>query len=334
MCRLYIQQMQFLQYQLKYWITMKSSIIIGTRGSALALWQTNYVKSCIETAFPDTRVETLIIKTTGDRITDRPLSMVGGKGLFVKEIEAALLDGTIDMAVHSMKDMPGYLPRGLVIGAVPKRANPFDALISGKGALFEEYPQGAVIGTSSLRRGSQLKYLRPDLKIKSIRGNLDTRLKKLKTGEYDAIVLAAAGLQRLGQAEEITEILSEDQMVPAVGQGALCIEARGNDYEVSPYLTALDHGPTRICVTAERAFLREIEGSCHIPVGCFGKIQNNQIHLTAVVASENGQTLIKESIDTPLNDIIPSGRNLAKLVLEKGGQRILEALKSNDATQG
>ena len=313
---------------------MKSSICIGTRGSALALWQANHVQSCIKDTFPDTQVEIKIIKTTGDRITDRPLSMVGGKGLFVKEIEAALLDGEIDMAVHSMKDMPGFLPKGLVIGAVPQRANPFDALISGNGALFENYPQGAVIGTSSLRRGSQLKHLRPDLEVKSIRGNLDTRLKKLKSGEYDAIVLAAAGLQRLGQADEITEILSDDQMVPAVGQGALCIEARGNDSEVAPYLTALDHGPTRLCVTAERAFLREIEGSCHIPVACFGKIKSNQVHLTAVVASENGETLIKETVETPLDAIITSGRDLARVVLEKGGKQILEALSSNDANQG
>ena len=331
---MHIHQLQFLQYKLKYWITMKSSICIGTRGSALALWQANHVQSCIKNTFPDSQVEIKIIKTTGDRITDRPLSMVGGKGLFVKEIEAALLAGEIDMAVHSMKDMPGFLPKGLVIGAVPQRANPFDALICGSDALFEDYPQGAVIGTSSLRRGSQLKHLRPDLEIKSIRGNLDTRLKKLKSGEYDAIVLAAAGLQRLGQDDEITEILSEDQMVPAVGQGALCIEARGNDPEVAPYLTALDHGPTRLCVTAERAFLREIEGSCHIPVACFGKIKSNQMTLTAVVASEGGETLIKETVETPLDAIVTSGRDLARVVLEKGGKQILEALSSNDANQG
>jgi len=305
---------------------MKTSICIGTRGSALALWQANHVKQNIETAFPDVHVDINIIKTTGDRITDRPLAMVGGKGLFVKEIEAALLDGSIDLAVHSMKDMPGELPDGLVIGAIPERANPFDVLICAQGALLKDYPKGAVIGTSSLRRGSQLKHMRPDLEIKSIRGNLDTRLKKLKSGEYDAIVLAAAGLERLGQGSEITEYLTETDMVPAVGQGALCIETRANDPEMAEILSVLDHDPTRVCVTGERAFLKEIEGSCHIPVACFGKHQDGKILLTAVVASEDGESFIKETIESTPEQVAAKGRELAKLVLEKGGQRILEAL--------
>nr|WP_320191043.1 hydroxymethylbilane synthase [uncultured Desulfobacter sp.] len=305
---------------------MKTNICIGTRGSMLALWQANHVKETIENAFPDIQVDINIIKTTGDRVTDRPLAMVGGKGLFVKEIESALLDGTIDLAVHSMKDMPGELPEGLVIGAIPERANPFDVLISGQGALFKDYPQGAVIGTSSLRRGSQLKHLRPDLEIKSIRGNLDTRLKKLKSGEYAAIVLAAAGLERLGQGSEITEYLTETDMVPAVGQGALCIETRENDPDMADILSVLDHDPTRICVTGERAFLKEIEGSCHIPVACFGKILDNRVILTAVVASEDGESLIKETIEASLEQVTEKGRELAKLVLDKGGKRILEAL--------
>lgn len=305
---------------------MKSNICIGTRGSALALWQANHVKECIETAFPDIRVDIKTIKTTGDRITDRPLAMVGGKGLFVKEIEASLLDSSIDLAVHSMKDMPGELPEGLIIGAIPERANPFDVLISAQGELFKEYPQGAVIGTSSLRRGSQLKHLRPDLEIKSIRGNLDTRLKKLKSGEYAAIVLAAAGLERLGQVNEITEYLTETDMVPAVGQGALCIETRENDPDMENILSVLDHEPTRICVTGERAFLKKIEGSCHIPVACFGKIRDNRIIFTAVVASEDGKSFIKETIESTPEQVTEKGRELAKLVLDKGGKRILEAL--------
>lgn len=292
----------------------------------LALWQANHVKDTIEKSFQEIRVDINIIKTTGDRVTDRPLAMVGGKGLFVKEIESALLDGTIDLAVHSMKDMPGELPDGLVIGAIPERANPFDVLISGQGALFKDYPQGAVIGTSSLRRGSQLKYLRPDLEIKSIRGNLDTRLKKLKSGEYAAIVLAAAGLERLGQGSEITQYLTETDMVPAVGQGALCIETRRNDPDMADILSALDHEPTRICVTGERAFLKEIEGSCHIPVACFGKIRDSRVILTAVVASEDGESLIKETIESSPEQVTEKGRELAKLVLDKGGKRILEAL--------
>ena len=305
---------------------MKSNICIGTRGSALALWQANHVKECIETAFPDIRVDIKIIKTTGDRITDRPLAMVGGKGLFVKEIEALLLDSSIDLAVHSMKDMPGELPDGLIIGAIPERANPFDVLISAQGELFKEYPQGAVIGTSSLRRGSQLKHLRPDLEIKSIRGNLDTRLKKLKSGEYAAIVLAAAGLERLGQVNEITEYLTETDMVPAVGQGALCIETRENDPDMENILSVLDHEPTRIGVTGERAFLKKIEGSCHIPVACFGKIRDNRIIFTAVVASEDGKSFIKETIESTPEQVTEKGRQLAKIVLDKGGKRILEAL--------
>ena len=324
--QLLFKKLQFLQLQRNDRVNMKSSICIGTRGSALALWQANHVKDCIENVFPDIRVDIEIIKTTGDRITDRPLAMVGGKGLFVKEIETALLEGSIDLAVHSMKDMPGDLPQGLVIGAIPERANPFDVLISARGDLFKEYPRGAVIGTSSLRRGSQLKHLRPDLEIKSIRGNLDTRLKKLKSGEYSAIVLAAAGLERLGQGNEITEYLSETDMVPAVGQGALCIETRENDPDMADILSVLDHEPTRVCVTGERAFLKEIEGSCHIPVACFGKIQDNRVMLTAVVAAEDGGSLIKETVESSPEQVIEKGRELAKLVLDKGGKRILEAL--------
>ncbi len=305
---------------------MKSTICIGTRGSTLALWQANHVKQQIEKAFPEIRIDINVIKTTGDRITDRPLSMVGGKGLFVKEIETALLNGSIDLAVHSMKDMPGELPEGLVIGAIPERANPFDVLISAQGQRFKNYPQGAIIGTSSLRRGSQLKYLRPDLEIKSIRGNLDTRLKKLKSGEYAAIVLAAAGLERLGQGSQITEYLTEDDMVPAVGQGALCIETRENDPDMAEILSFLNHDPTRICVTGERAFLKEIEGSCHIPVACFGKIRDNRVWLTAVVVSEDGRSLIKKTIESLPEQVTETGQELAKLVLNNGGQRILEAL--------
>ncbi|MEH0021173.1 MAG: hydroxymethylbilane synthase [Desulfobacter sp.] len=311
---------------------MKTHVRIGTRGSQLALWQANHIKSCIENAFPDTRVEIITIKTTGDRITDRPLAAVGGKGLFVKEIETALMEGRIDLAVHSMKDMPGELPPGLVIGAIPERENPFDVMISGRDNVLADYPQGARIGTSSLRRGSQLKHARPDLEIRSIRGNLDTRLRKLKSGEYDAIVLAAAGLRRLGQENEITEYLDETTMVPAVGQGALCIETRENDPEMAPFMDALDHGPTRICVQGERAFLRQIEGSCHIPVACFGKIrEDDTVLLTAVVASEDGQEIIKETITTPAERVETGGRELAERLLDNGGRRILENLNSHDS---
>lgn len=306
-------------------------ICIGTRGSKLALWQANHIKSEIERLFPNLDVELKIIKTTGDRITDRPLALIGGKGLFVKEIETALLNSDIDLAVHSMKDMPGELPEGLIIGAIPKRENPFDVLIAKDNSLLADYEKGAKIGTSSLRRASQIKHVRPDVNIVSIRGNLDTRIKKLKAGEYDAIVLAAAGLRRLGQESEITEYLDETIMIPAVGQGALCIETRENDKEIVPVMEKLDHYDTRICVTGERAFLKQIEGSCHIPVACFGIIQGKEIMMTAVVASEDGKELIKEQIVSPMAEVENLGRALADKVLEKGGKKILERLNSNDS---
>ena len=294
------------------------------------MWQANFIKSEIEHLFPDLIVELKIIKTTGDMITDRPLAMVGGKGLFVKEIETALLNNDIDIAVHSMKDMPGVLPCGLIIGAIPERENPFDVLISKDNSLLTDYKKGAKIGTSSLRRASQIKHIRPDVEIESIRGNLDTRIKKLKAGDYDAIVLAAAGLRRLGQDSEITEYLDETIMIPAVGQGALCIETRKNDRDIAAIMKKLDHHDTRICVTGERAFLKQIEGSCHIPVACFGKIQDDKVILTAVVASENGKELIKEQIISSINKVEHSGKALADQVLEKGGRKILEQLNSND----
>ncbi|MCK5163580.1 MAG: hydroxymethylbilane synthase [Desulfobacula sp.] len=309
---------------------MEKNIRIGTRGSKLALWQANFIKSEIERLFPDFNVELNIIKTTGDRITDRPLAMVGGKGLFVKEIESALLNNDIDLAVHSMKDMPGELPEGLIIGAVPKRENPFDVLISKGNCLLSDYEKGTKIGTSSLRRASQIKHIRPDVTIESIRGNLDTRIKKLNSGEYDAIVLAAAGLRRLGQESKITQYLDETIMIPAVGQGALCVETRKNDVEIAPIMEKLDHHDTRVCVTGERAFLKQIEGSCHIPVACFGKIIDNKVVLIAVVASVDGKKLIKEQIISPMDQVNSHGQALADQVLEKGGKKILESLNSND----
>lgn len=310
---------------------MKKKIIIGTRGSQLALWQANHVKSEIEGRFPDLTVELLVIKTKGDRITDRPLALVGGKGLFVKEIESALLNKDIDIAVHSMKDMPGELPQGLTIGAIPKRENPFDVLISRNKKMLVDYDKGAKIGTSSLRRASQIKHVRPDVQIESIRGNLDTRIKKLEAGDYDAIVLAAAGLRRLGQESVITQYLDENIMIPAVGQGALCIETRENDADIQPVMDKLDDPDTRICVTGERAFLKQIEGSCHIPVACFGKIADSKVELTAIVASEDGTQVVKEQIISSFEQIEQSGQALAVTVLEKGGQKILECLNTNDS---
>ncbi len=309
---------------------MTEEIRIGTRGSQLALWQAEHVKQLIISAFPEKHVTIVVIKTTGDRITDRPLAMVGGKGLFVKEIETALRNREIHLAVHSMKDMPGDLPSGLTIGAVPCRENPFDVLISRQGLVLEDYPSNARIGTSSLRRASQLKHLRPDLEMVSIRGNLDTRMRKLASGEYDAIVLAAAGMLRLGQADRITQYLDDTFMVPAVGQGALCIETREDDRQMAGILKNLDHFESRICVQGERAFLKQIEGSCHIPVACFGRIRADQVHLTAVVASEDGQNLVRKEVVSPMAMVEDHGRKLAVHVLENGGKQILETINTHD----
>ncbi len=305
---------------------MKNTIKIGTRGSQLALWQANWVKDKIELQFPDTQVDIIKIKTTGDKIVDRPLAMVGGKGLFVKEIEKALLDGDVDIAVHSMKDMPGDLPEGLCIGAIPLREDPRDVLVSRNNKTLMELAPGAKIGTSSLRRASQIRYARPDLVISSIRGNLGTRLGKLDNGEFDAIVLAAAGIIRLGMKERISQYLEPDTMLPAVGQGALCIETRQNDANMVPFLDMLDHRETRIPVLAERAFLRKLEGSCHIPVACFGIVQAREIILTGLVASEDGTRMVKETSRGPAASAEAIGTSLANILLDRGAAHILENL--------
>lgn len=310
---------------------MKMQIKIGTRGSQLALWQAEWIKSRIESLFPEISGSVVPIKTTGDRIVDRPLSMVGGKGLFVKEIEQALLDREIDLAVHSMKDMPGSLPDSLIIGAIPARENPFDAVVSGSGKSLMELPSGAVVGTSSLRRSSQVKHARPDLTVESIRGNLDTRLKKLDSGTFDAILLAAAGLIRLEMDHVITEYLPESLMVPAAGQGALCVETRENDNFINPLMEQLNDPDTRKCVIGERSFLQQIEGSCHVPVGCFGRVlDTDRILFTAIVSSEDGTLVIKESVESDPNDTAAAGIELANLLLDKGAKTILENIGSND----
>ncbi|MDY0375610.1 MAG: hydroxymethylbilane synthase [Desulfobacterium sp.] len=305
---------------------MEKTIKIGTRGSKLALWQANYVKAEIERLFPLVSVEITVIKTTGDMIVDRPLSMVGGKGLFVKEIERALLESTIDIAVHSMKDMPGEMPPGLVIGAIPERENPFDVLISNNNLTLDELPKGAKVGTSSLRRASQIKHVRPDVEIASIRGNLQTRLKKLASGEFDATLLAAAGLIRLGMKDVITQYFDENIMLPAVGQGALCIQSRKGDGEIAPILEALDHEDTHTVVAGERAFLRRLEGSCHIPVACFGRLADRQLTLTGLVAAEDGSTILKESVSYTADDPQRAGIDLAEALLLRGADKLLENL--------
>lgn len=306
---------------------MGKTLKIGTRGSKLALWQANWVKSSLEVKHPATSIELEIIKTKGDKILDVPLAKVGGKGLFVKEIEEALLDDRIDLAVHSMKDMPGEIPKGLCIGAIPRREMPLDVMISRNQKHLSKLRQGAKIGTSSLRRKAQLLHARPDLVVLPLRGNLDTRLKKLETENLDAIILAAAGVKRLGLENRITEYLDENIMLPAVGQGALCIEIRENDPEVNGVVTALEHSQTRTVVLGERAFLNRLEGGCQVPIAAYGKIDKNIFTLTGLVATVDGKTLFKETITGPEDSSDSIGVELAERLISMGAEEIIQALK-------
>lgn len=307
---------------------MMASIKIGTRGSKLALWQANWVKSALNEKFPHRTIELVTIKTQGDKILDVPLAQVGGKGLFVKEIEQNLLDRRVDIAVHSMKDMPVDIPEGLRIGAIPKREIPTDVLISKKGSRFSELKLGSVIGTSSLRRAAQLRHARPDIVIRALRGNLDTRLRKLESEDLDAVVVAAAGVKRLNLEAKITEYLNEELMLPAVGQGALCIEIRQNDPKIEKMITALDHSQTRAIVRGERALLNRLEGGCQVPLAGYGKIDKDKYILTGLVADIDGSTLIKDTLSGPVDVSENVGIQLAERLLEKGAARILEKLKS------
>ncbi len=290
--------------------------IIGSRGSKLALWQARWV----EAQLPD--AEIVIIKTTGDKITDVALSRVGSKGLFTKEIEEALLDGRADLAVHSLKDLPTELPEGLVLAAVPEREDPRDALV---GRKLADLPAGAKVGTSSLRRAAQLRKLRPDLQIESVRGNLDTRLRKLDEGRYDAILLAAAGLKRLGWGDRIAEILPAGTMCSAVGQGALAIETRasGAGFEAC---RALDDPKTHAAVNAERGVLAALGGGCQVPIGAYATVENGRVKLLAIVASPDGAELIQGEKEGPSKDAAGLGRALGEDLLNRGAQRILEVV--------
>jgi len=306
---------------------MAQQIKIGTRGSQLALWQSNWVKSTLMEKFPGLAVELVIIKTKGDKIQDVPLARVGGKGLFVKEIEEAILERRVDLAVHSMKDMPALIPEGLCIGAIPDRENPKDALVSRKGLSLDQLPQGARIGTSSLRRAAQLKHLRPDLEILPLRGNLDTRLKKLETEDLDAVVLAAAGLRRMELDHRVTQYLDETEMLPAVGQGALCIEARENDPDIGPLTATLDHAGTRTVVLGERAFLHRLEGGCQVPIAAHGTLSGKEFSLIGLVASLDGVQLIRDTMTGPADHSESIGIELAERLLARGAGKLLDALK-------
>lgn len=303
---------------------MRPKIKLATRKSLLALTQSTWVKEQIERHHPGVTVELVKITTTGDKILDVPLAKVGGKGLFVKEIEDALLDGRADLAVHSMKDVPTELPGGLHLGVVPERENPRDAFISKKYRDVSDLPHGAKVGTSSLRRKSQLARLRPDLVIEDLRGNLDTRLRKLDEGMYDAIVLAAAGLNRLGMAGRITALLSPEQMLPAIGQGALGIELRRDDVELFEGLFFLNHPATVTAVAAERSFLLRLEGGCQVPIGAHATIEDDTVILTGLIASVDGREILRDWISGPPAEAAGLGTTLADKLLAMGGRKILD----------
>jgi hydroxymethylbilane synthase len=307
---------------------MESTVSIGTRGSKLALWQANWIKERLETLHPGTRVALEIIKTKGDKILDVPLAKVGGKGLFVKEIEQALLEGRVDIAVHSMKDMPAEIPTGLCIGAVPERETPMDVLIAREGLPLEKLGANPRIGTSSLRRAAQLRHARPDAVIVPLRGNLDTRLRKLVEEQLDAIVLAAAGVRRLGLADRITEILKPEIMLPAVGQGALCVETRAADPTISPLMAPLDHGATRQAVLAERAFLARLEGGCQVPIAGHARLDGDHLSMTGLVADLDGRAMIRQMLEGPAENAETIGLTLAERLLEQGAGAILDRLQT------
>ncbi len=306
---------------------MKRKLVIGTRGSKLALWQANYIAHRIADRYPEIEVVLQHIVTTGDKILDVPLAKIGGKGLFTKELENAMLCGEIDLAVHSLKDMPTELPEGLTLAAITERIDPGDALVSPKYGVIDNLPPGAKVGTSSLRRRAQLLHYRPDLTISDLRGNLDTRLKKLETHDLDAIVLAVAGLKRLEWDNHITQVLPRTICLPAVGQGALALEARANDNEVLSILDFLNNQQTRQAVTAERAYLHEVEGGCQVPIGVFGTVGNHVLSLEAVILSVDGKTIVRDVVSGTPGAAAELGRSLANRMLDAGGREILAQLK-------
>lgn len=295
-------------------------LVIASRGSQLALWQAHWIENRLRDLGHECRIE--IIKTTGDKITDVPLAKVGTKGLFTKEIEEALLDGRADLAVHSLKDLPTELPAGLVLAAVPEREDPRDAIV---GKRLADLPANAKVGTSSLRRSAQLRKLRPDLGIESVRGNLDTRLRKLDEGQYDAILLAAAGLKRLGWADRIAEILPADVMCSAVGQGALAIETRatGAGFDAC---SVLDYAATHAAVNAERGVLAALGGGCQVPIGAYATVHDGNLRLTAVVASPDGSEVVRGNSEGHPANAEQIGRALGEDLLNRGARSILEAV--------
>ena len=302
----------------------KRKFIIGSRGSELALWQTNHVKATLERHFPELNLEIKIIKTTGDKLLDVALAKIGDKGLFTKQIESALLSREIDLAVHSLKDLQTVQPKGLIISAVSKRETPNDVLISKKYASIDELPAGAKVATGSLRRRSQLLNYRPDLEIFEIRGNVPTRIAKFEESDLDAMILAFAGVYRLSLDAHITQIIPFEIMLPAVGQGAMAVEIRSEDIELRQFLQVLNDEETEICVTAERAFLRILEGGCQVPIGANAVIENGKIHLEGMVGNLDGSVNLRDTIIGEKNDAENLGELLADILIRKGANELLE----------
>lgn len=308
-------------------LAMKKTITVGTRKSMLAMWQSNHIASLLKKQYPECEVVLQKIVTKGDRILDVPLAQIGGKGLFTKEIETALLDGSVDLAVHSLKDMPTTLPEGLCLTAITERVAPGDAFVSNKYNSLAEMPEGAVLGTSSLRRKAQLLAARPDLEIKDLRGNVDTRLKKMDEGQYDAIILAAAGLTRLGYSDRIKETLDPKLCIPAVGQGALAIETRTDNKEVREMLEFLNDRDTKVCTSAERAFLGLVEGGCQVPIGVHAEVKGDDMHVEAIIATLDGKTVLRDTIDGNAEEAVELGKKLGNKMLENGGYDILKTIR-------
>ncbi|MBD0304954.1 MAG: hydroxymethylbilane synthase [Nitrospiraceae bacterium] len=304
----------------------RSSVVIGTRGSQLAVWQAEWVQARLQEIAPDVTINLKRIKTSGDKILDVPLATMGGKGLFVKEIEEAMLQGDIDLAVHSMKDVPTELPAALEIICIPAREDARDVLISRDRSPLERLAHGARIGTSSLRRQAQLLCHRPDLRIEMLRGNLDTRLRKLREGGYEAIVLAAAGLRRMGWEDEITEYFPFTVSLPAIGQGALGLEGRRDDTFVRKLVSGLDHLPTRTTVTAERSLLDRLQGGCQVPIAAHAVIQQDRLFMDGLIASIDGRRVVRGSIQGSISDARSLGIELAEKLLADGGEFILNEI--------
>jgi hydroxymethylbilane synthase len=304
----------------------RSTLIVGTRGSQLALWQAEWVQHQLNIIAPDISVILKRIQTSGDKIQDVPLAKIGGKGLFVKEIEEALLRREIDLAVHSMKDVPSVLPEELGILCVPEREDPRDALVAREGLTLEKLPVGGRVGTSSLRRQAQLLHIRPDLEIAVLRGNVDTRLRKVREKHFDAIILAASGLKRLGWDQEVTEFLSVEVSLPAIGQGSLGLEGRKEDSFVRDLVSRFEHQPTRIAVTAERALLARLEGGCQVPIAGHAILQGDILTLDGLVASLDGKRYIRQVLSGPAEEAGAIGIRLAEQLLDGGAHPILQEI--------